>query len=468
MVSIKASHTVIPSEPTPKGPFWLAEIDQLFHPAIAYTHLIYVYKPTHQHSTITDATEKIRDSLSKILVHYHPVAGRLRYIENGRFEVDCNAKGAILLEAESTKSAADYGDFTPNEKIRELVPMVQVDITKSIEYFPLLVVQVTRLNCGALCVGIKISHVLFDGEAIVSFINSWTKIARGEKLDEGEIPPMDRTVLKRQEPVQAPRFEHQEFNPLPTILGASDSLGVEESKKETDVAMVKLTNEQVVKLKNKANDQAAMDGKDQTLNHHRPYSRFESVAGYIWRCIAKGRQGDPLQPTGIVIIVDIRTRLKPPLPKNYFGNAVHHQVTPICHSGDIITKPLSYAASKIRESLETLTDEYLRSQHDHLTRQAGTWDWNRTIYRVFENMGQLFLGNPNMMFSSWMRMPLYDADFGWGNPVFAGMGAISGDGTVFILPAPGEDGSFSVTIRLQKPHLEAFKRFFYDDVNGKL
>ena len=53
------------------------------------------------------AIETLKNSLSKILVHYYPVAGRYCYTRGGRIELDLNANGAILLEAETTKTIHD-------------------------------------------------------------------------------------------------------------------------------------------------------------------------------------------------------------------------------------------------------------------------------------------------------------------------------------------------------------------------
>jgi shikimate O-hydroxycinnamoyltransferase len=40
---------------------------------------------------------------------------------------------------------------------------------------------------------------------------------------------------------------------------------------------------------------------------------------------------------------------------------------------------------------------------------------------------------PNLGFSSWTRLPIHGADFGWGRPVF--MGAITCEGLGFVLPS---------------------------------
>ncbi|MCI23017.1 spermidine hydroxycinnamoyl transferase-like, partial [Trifolium medium] len=134
---ITASHTVIPEESTPQGRLWLSDIDQVVR--LRHTPTLYVYKPKQN---TEKAIETLKNSLSKILVHYYPVAGRVCYTEGARLELNLNAKGAILLEAETEKTIHDYGDFSPSDSTKELVPTI--DYNEPIEEIPIFVVQLTR------------------------------------------------------------------------------------------------------------------------------------------------------------------------------------------------------------------------------------------------------------------------------------------------------------------------------------
>ncbi|XP_014518217.1 spermidine hydroxycinnamoyl transferase-like [Vigna radiata var. radiata] len=244
MVTIKASYTVVPNQPTPGGIQWLSDIDQVAR--LCHTQTIYVFHAKHNHDALV---EQMRNSLSKLLSHYYPVAGRLRRLEEGdRWELDCNAKGAVLIEAESTKTANYYGDFL-GESANDLVPTV--NYTKTfIEELPLLLVQVTSfLGDEAFCIGVAISHLLFDGISAIHFINSWAKLARGDTLEPHEMPFLDRTVLKFTNPPSTSRFDHQEFKPMPLILRRSDN--TVERNKRVNATTLKLTAEQVALIKNR-------------------------------------------------------------------------------------------------------------------------------------------------------------------------------------------------------------------------
>jgi len=206
MVAIQASYTVTPNESTPNGHLWLADTDQMVRFS-HHTPLIYIYKQKQYQKNII--IETLKKSLSKILVHYYPVAGRYCYTKGGRIELNLNAKGAVLVEAETIKSIHDYGDFAPSDSTKELIP--NIDYNKPIEEMPLFAVQLTRFqnNDESFAIGIAYSHLLSDGVGCIDFINSWAKIARGETLEPNELPFLDRTLLKFSHTPIEPRFEHR-------------------------------------------------------------------------------------------------------------------------------------------------------------------------------------------------------------------------------------------------------------------
>ncbi|KAJ7955563.1 Shikimate/quinate hydroxycinnamoyl transferase [Quillaja saponaria] len=145
---------------------------------------------------------------------------------------------------------AEDGDCTPTDEVRDLAPKVDYHSNPMVD-LPLLMVQLTRFSCGRLCVGVAISHTLADGLAAIQFIKSWAKLARGDRLEDKDLPFLDRTVLNSSELPMAPRFEHTELKEFRTLYGPHT---MSEKMKETSVTLLRLTKEQVEKLKKKANE----------------------------------------------------------------------------------------------------------------------------------------------------------------------------------------------------------------------
>ncbi|GAV85498.1 Transferase domain-containing protein [Cephalotus follicularis] len=450
MVRFKGGYTVKPAEPTWTGNLSLSEWDQIG--TVTHVPTIYFYKPPKSWLTPVDNTiiTTLKDSLSRTLVPFYPLAGRLRWLDGGRLELDCNAMGVQLVEAESQAKLDDFGDFSPSPEYECLIP--HVDYSAPIQELPLLLVQVTKFRCGGISLSFTISHAVVDGPSALHFISEWARTARGEPI--GVVPFLDRRILRAGEPllVPPPLCDHEEFGHPPMLLGQSSN--VEERKKKTIVAMLKLTKTQVEKLRNIAKE-------GQFVDSDRPFSRYETVAGHVWRTACKARGHKHEQPTALGVCVDTRSRMQPPLPNGYFGNATL-DVIAVSSSGELMLKPLGYAASKIREAVKKVTNEFVRSGIDYLKNQPDLTKF-QDLHALGSTQGP-FYGNPNLGVVSWLTLPIYGLDFGWGREIYMGPGTHDFDGDSLLLPSPNGDGSLVVALCLQMVHMEAFKKYFYEDI----
>ncbi|KAL1554100.1 shikimate O-hydroxycinnamoyltransferase [Salvia divinorum] len=424
-IEVKDSTLVRPSAPTPAVSLWNSNVDLVvpnFH-----TPSVYFYRPTGAADFFNTAVMKA--ALGRALVPFYPMAGRLKRDEDGRIEIDCNAEGVLFVEAESDGAVDDYGDFAPNLELRRLIPAV--DYSLGISEYPLLVLQVTFFKCGGVSLGVGMQHHAADGFSGLHFINTWSDMARG--LDITLPPFIDRTLLRARDPPQ-PQFKHVEYQPPP----AMKTYGVD----DTVVSIFKLTRDLLNTLKAKSKE----DGN--TVN----YSSYEMLSGHIWRCACLARGLPEDQDTKLYIATDGRFRLQPPLPQGYFGNVIF-TATPMAVAGELESKPVWYGASKIHDALARMDNEYLRSALDYLELQPDL----KALVR-----GAHTFRCPNLGITSWVRLPIHDADFGWGRPIFMGPGGIAYEGLSFVLPSPSNDGSLSVAISLQAEHMKVFEKLLYE------
>ncbi|CAJ1941772.1 unnamed protein product [Sphenostylis stenocarpa] len=451
-VTFQACYMVKPMEPTQRGRVPLSEWDQIG--TINHVPTIYFYRPSKHFDlspNYTNIASTLKDSLSRVLVPFYPLAGRLYWIKNGRLELDCNAMGAQFIEAQSSLSLEDLGDFSPSSEYHYLVPTV--DYTLPIHELPLVLVQLTNFKCGGISISIAISHALADGPSAMHFTSEWARLSRGEPLQT--TPFIDKKVFRAGEPPLAPLTKcrvYSEFDDLPLLLDQTKR--TEERKKKTKVAILKLSKVQVETLRKTANES------------HRPtksrgYTRYESVTGHVWRSACKARGHKEDQPTALCVCVDSRGRMEPPLPKEYFGNATFDVVASSL-VGDLVSKPLGYASSRIREAIERVNDEYVRSGIEFLKNQD---DLSRFQYPyVIGSEKGLLHGDPNLSVVSWLTLPIYGVDFGWGKEVYMGPGTHDFDGDSLLLPGPDGDGSLLLALCLQEVHMDAFKKHFYEDI----
>ncbi|CAK9168869.1 unnamed protein product [Ilex paraguariensis] len=434
-IHVKDSTMVRPAEPTPAERLWNSNLDLL----VARIHLLTVYFYRPNGSVNFFDSRVLKNALSNVLVSFYPMAGRLGRDEGGRIEINCNGEGVLFVEAETDSAIDDLGDgdFTPSLELRRLIPAV--DYSGDISSYPLIVLQVTYFKCGGVSLGAGVHHTLSDGVSSLHFINTWSDMARGLSI---AIPPfIDRTLLRARNP-PSPAFDHVEYHLPPSLNTHLGTPEPESSPKVVSTTVHKITLDQLNKLKAKSRN----DGNT------KEFSSYAILAAHIWRCAGKARGLDQEQLTKLYTATDGRSRLCPPLPPGYLGNVVF-TATPIAVSGDLESETLSNSAKRIHDALTRMDNEYLRSALDYLEVQP---DISALV------RGPKHFVSPNLNINSWTRLPVYDADFGWGRPIFMGPASILYEGTVYIMPSPTKDRSLSLAVCLDADHMPLFQKFLYD------
>ncbi|KAF4353476.1 hypothetical protein G4B88_016460 [Cannabis sativa] len=414
---------------------------------ITHVPTIYFYRPP-QHCDSNKITTTLRQSLSQALVPFYPLAGRLHRLsfDTSRLELNCNAEGVEFVEAEFGLKLDEVGEHNLH-----LTPIL--DYTRPIHELPLLLVQLTRFSCGGFSLGLTISHAVADGPSALHFCSEWASLSRGESIKT--MPILDQEILiQGVDDIISNNVVDSDWEQFPLLIGNSNNL--EEKKKEVISAFLRVTKELLEKLKRLANKGRMISDKT------RPYSRYEMLAAHIWRCACKARKHSSAQQTALAVCVDIRSRTEPPLPSAYFGNA-SFDVKAISTSGELVSKPLGFAASKIRETIEKVTNKYIWSNLKYLKSQKDL--------RMFQDLHEGFYGNPNLCVVSWLRLPLYGLDFGWGKEVGMSIETsndIDGEFVLLQNPSSGdnneETGSLIVSVCLQVQHMDSFKKHFYADI----
>ncbi|KAK8641061.1 hypothetical protein V6N13_010491 [Hibiscus sabdariffa] len=238
---VKGSSMIGPAQHTPKLTHWLSNLDMVM--TTFHVPMLFFYKPNG--SSDFFKPQVLKEALSKALVPFYPMAGRLGCDENGRFEIICNAEGVLWVKAETISTINDLGGFIPSPKLRKLVPTV--DYSGATGSYPLFVAQLTSFRCGGVCLGVGTHHTLCDSTTVLHFVYSWSEMARG--LSQITVAPLiDRTLLRaRVQPT--PPFHHIEYDPSPSLLTSVSSLG--SNPKPSSVSVFRITPSQLTTLKAK-------------------------------------------------------------------------------------------------------------------------------------------------------------------------------------------------------------------------
>ncbi|XP_039131434.1 LOW QUALITY PROTEIN: putrescine hydroxycinnamoyltransferase 1-like [Dioscorea cayenensis subsp. rotundata] len=395
-------------EETPKHKLWLSNVDVFA--SRDHVPTVYLYKPNGDQDFFS--IEILKNALSKVLVTFYPLA---------------------VARAECTIDG--FNDFRPSMAVRQLlVPLVNEPERSCM----LALFQLTLFKCGGVCLGCAIHHSVTDGVSAVHFINAWSDIARG--LDIISVPPfLDRTVLRARSP-PAVSFDHIEYtnDELYSKLKSLDDLG-----QECEISILTISKDQLNTLK-------------YGFKGERSLSTFKAVGASLVYSV----QGLPEeQYTRFYVHADARSRLKPPLPAGYFGNAIL-RIGSHLRVGDLVLKPFEFGISKLDETIKNLDDEYIHSLMDLLEIHKG--DKKKVL-------GSRSVKMTDFIVASWLALPLYEANFGWGKPWFMGRASMRYVGQAYVMRSgPGNDGGVSIAIAFESANMAPFKEIFYRDLGSQV
>ncbi|KAJ4822770.1 hypothetical protein Tsubulata_042962 [Turnera subulata] len=381
--------------------------------------------------------DHLRDSLSRTLEIFAPLAGRLAITEHQdkarSFYLDCNnGDGALFIDAAApgVTVAQILETISVPEVVYSLLPMEGVRNFEGVSK-PLLAVQVTELVDG-LFIGIAMNHTVADGSAFWHFVNTWSEISRSLS-SAGEEPSQPAPVMEHdryldgiiEHPIGIPDFVYQQ------IIGDQ---GRPSNWPPRKVRIFHFTKESIAALKAKANAEIGNNSAASNTS----ISSLQVILAHFWRSMTRIKlleaAADTEGETLCRVAMNVRHRLRPPLPDRYFGNAIIVESTSAT-AGELLGHGLGWAAIQINKMIAQQTDEEIK-------RKLKAWVERPQAPKLGSqpksNMVGLVVGG-----SPWFDV--YGNDFGWGKPI-----AVRGgrekflDCLIFSHPGAGEDGSVDI------------------------
>ncbi|EEE61303.1 hypothetical protein OsJ_15395 [Oryza sativa Japonica Group] len=384
---------VAPAGPTPRGLRRLSDIDDQ-RSFRFYRSIIYFYR-----SGGGDPARVIRGALAAALVHYYPIAGRIRELPGGKLVVDCTGEGVSFVEADADVSLEEFGDSLcpPIPCAGELLTLPESN-SAVVTDRPLLYVQVTRLSSG------RPSASSRRAPRAPSVRPVWAR----ELLDArhpaapGVRPPRVRAGVRRGQR-QAPSGDelvHRRF-----LFGPDDV--------------------------------AALRGQLPARLGPR-CSRFLLLSAFTWRCRTAALGYAPGDEVRFMFVVNGRGRGHGgrPLPEGFYGNALTFGVARTT-AGELCSGPLSRAVELIAAArARTMADGYAQSAADAVVLRGRRRFTTARTYLV----------------TDLTKSPLHEVDLGWGRPLFGGPATT----TLATFHMPARGGGIAVPMCLPPRAMERF------------
>ncbi|PIN19527.1 Shikimate O-hydroxycinnamoyltransferase [Handroanthus impetiginosus] len=400
---ISTSAIQVPSHTKSTSPINLTPWDlELLFLEYSQKGLLFLKPNRPQEHTILVLIRHLKTTLQRTLHFFPPLAGSLSTTRSDDgaatcFSIDCNNNnnnggGAFFIHAYANLTVADI--LNPSTYVHEIVPsffpLTEVRNSDGISQ-PLLAVQVTELADG-LFTGCSINHLLVDGTSFWHFFNSWAEISRGKIPISHQISNL--------------HFLSRDQITL-DLIGSGN---------------ITIRDEHLI------------------LDKIKPIPQSSQMRGniicqlqHIWRSIIRCRfaMNPNIQETTFEIPMGARQRLNPPLPQEYFGNAVFPGIVTL-EARKMPEKGRGWTAWQINRMVDSCKGpEKVKEFYVNWIKNPKFLQFDGLPSNHF-----ILINSP--------RFHVYGNDFGWGKPVGVRSGrANSFDGRIVISEGL-EEGSMEV------------------------
>ncbi|XP_047309351.1 spermidine coumaroyl-CoA acyltransferase-like [Impatiens glandulifera] len=393
VVDKKDIFLVKPSKPTPSCVLSFSSIDNYYiFEFLVYT--IHVYKASHnqENNLHDDPACLIKDALSRVLVYYYPMAGKLKRNIDGKLRITCNADGVPFVEAiaSCSLSSLNYLDGVDLQTAREFV--VNYPNQSELGYHP-LVVQVTKFSCGGFAVGMGLSHAMCDGVSASQFLRALAGLVKGKN------EPVIKPVWERELLVVEPNCEESiQLSFQKTTLANSPYLPTIDLLHE----FFNISGETIEKMRSSL----IIKGDDIDIGVMRNnFTSLEIISAYIWRSMFRALDLNSDGDTVLIIINGIRHILKnPTLPQGYYGNSI------VFANSEMSGKQLN--EGPFLEIVETIKEgKKSASNPDYICKAISIFESITRAKSVYRNNGAC------VYLTDWRHLGFMEVDFGFGEPV---------------------------------------------------
>ncbi|KAE8775551.1 transferase family expressed [Hordeum vulgare] len=367
---------VLPARATPREVRSLSDVDR--QPILrSYTTVIEFFRCLVPGGAPAQPASSLKAGLAEALVHYYPVAGRLRELpvpHGKKLVVDCTAEGVVFVEAHANVRLEEFAMplVPPYPCVDELV--CDVGDAGAIVGKPLLYLQMTQLRCGGIVLALTMCHSVVDAFGLVQIFRFILDLARGE-AQPAVLPSWERHLLT------------SSFSPEAAAMAeeAAHDGSSEAQTSSTPAPPPPLDEEEMVTrsfLFGPREVAVLRSGVQARLG--RSSTVFELITAAVWRCRAAALEHASHDRVSVWFLSNARGSWKrdPPLPPGFYGNAPFIARAEAAAGELQCGGGLARAVELVHEAKLRVTDEHVRSVLDLMARGE---------YRVDPDLDRTFL-----------------------------------------------------------------------------
>ncbi|KAK3145265.1 hypothetical protein QOZ80_4AG0326460 [Eleusine coracana subsp. coracana] len=382
---------------------------------------------------IDQPAKTIRTALSRTLVPYYPIAGRVGVASStppGHHTISCTGQGVAFVAARAgcTLHDARLTDRSPT------IPVEELTVTYAGQYTnkkgpgrPFLLMQVTEFSCGGFVVGVTWDHVIADGVGMAEFLQTVGESVRGVSSLPSSLVPV--------------RLDTRLPDLPPPITCLANSL-VNSAHNEFPCSYITLPMTFVNRIKAEYRER---------LNGEQPYcSSFEVFVAAIWKCRARAtitsddsahQQQQDSSPVALAFTANVRKQAD--AKDGYYGNLFTFGLA-VATRGEVANGDILDLVNLVKDAKARVPYTFMDGAA-YVGAEMGGRLRDLPVYDI-------------LYVTSWWNLGFDDIDFGAGGPA-----RVMGNMERRIVPAcilcgrkDKADGVAAMAMCVRKEHEEAF------------
>ncbi|ESR43184.1 hypothetical protein CICLE_v10011699mg [Citrus x clementina] len=366
-------------------PFRISLLDQLTPTTFAPLVLFYPMKSTHLKGT--QISTQLKESLSKTLEHFYPLAGRVR----DNLIINDYDEGVPYIETRVNTHLFEFLQNPPMELLNQCLPYPPFRYQPNPDRVPQVAVQLNTFDCGGIALGLSFSHKINDGATTSAFLRSWAANSRGACHKAVKYKNLSEASMIF--PPQNPSPNHH--------LSVMEKIWFREAKYKTRRFV--FDAKAIATLRSECKGERVPNP-----------TRIEALSAFILKSAMLASRSTASSRFVLHQAVNLRRLTEPRLSPCSVGN-LFLWATAAYNMEHAAEMELHGLVARMKQAVGKINSEYLKTLHG----DEGFPKVCEYIKRIEEVSAHKNL--EAFTFSSWVKFGFNEVDFGWGNPIWSGI-----------------------------------------------